>query len=265
MVVRRRTLPASSGYLPPQAEDRHVRQVLVLAAVVLAGCSGVFGTGGPSDAQGVTPAPVPTASDSELTVPETADGTPAVGRIIANHRAALSTRDFHRRLVVDGNRSTTDVWVDRGGKWTRVRRVANGTDDVVVANDRRYERRADGTVRVGSAGWELSYVDSASGRFVLRRYVAGLVYDRTGTVTRNGTRVAVLRANTTDSTIDRAGYRTVVAADSTLYVDRHGIVRAMDHRERYTDGTVRTLRFRVWTGEGSGSLPAWFTERETAT
>ena len=265
MVVRRRRLPASSGYfsLPPDTPD--VRQMLVIAVVLLAGCSGVFGGDPPPETKEITPAPVPTASETGVLLPETADGTPAVGRIIASHRAALSTRDFHRRLVVDGNLSTTDVWVDREGKWTRVRRVAGETNDVVVANDRTYERRANGTVRVGSAGWELPYADSASGRFVLQRYVAGLIYNRTETVTRNGTRLAVLRANTTDSTIDRAGYRTVVAANSTLYVDRDGIVRAMDHRERYADGTVRTLRFRVRTGDERSTLPAWFTERETAT
>jgi hypothetical protein len=242
-----------------------VRQILVVAVVLLAGCSGVFGGGATSDTPAVTPAPVPTASAGDISLPETADGTPAVGRIIASHRAALSTRAFHRRLVVDGNLSTTDVWVDRDGKRTRIRRVAGETDDVVVANDRRYERGADGTVQRKPGTWELPYVDSASGRFVLQRYVAGLVYNRTGTVTQNGTRLAVLRANTTDSTIDRGGYRTVVAADSTLYVDRDGIVRRMDHRERYADGTVRTLRFRVWTGEESVRMPAWFTERETAT
>ncbi len=240
-----------------------MRRALVLAVVVLAGCSGVFGGDTPADTQAVTPAPVPTASTPELSVPETVDGTPAVGRIIADHRAALSTREYHRRLVIDGNLSTTDVWVDHDAKRTRVRRVTGTTDEVVVADGRRYERRANGSVRVTPGGWELPYVDSASGRFALQRYVAGLVYNRTDTVSRNGTRVAVLRANTTDSTISRPGSRTVVAADSTLYVDANGIIRAMDHRERYAGGTVRTLRFRVWTGDGTAVMPEWFTERET--
>ncbi|WP_324664060.1 hypothetical protein [Haloarcula sediminis] len=263
MVVRRRELPASAGYFVSRAQNTDVRRAVVLAVVVLAGCSGVFGGDAPSDTPAVTPAPVPTASAAELSLPQTADGTPAVGRIIADHRAALSTRDFHRRVVVDGNRSTTDVWVDRDARRTRVRCVTGTTDEAVVADGRRYERRANGTVRVTSGGWELPYVDSASGRFVLQRHVAGLVYNRTDTVTRNGTRVAVLRANTTDSTISRPGSRTVVAADSTLYVDGNGIVRAMDHRERYAGGTVRTLRFRVWTGEGTVAMPEWFTERAT--
>ena len=242
-----------------------MRLVLVLAVVVLAGCSGIFGGDASSATPEITPAPVPTVSAGELSLPETADGTPAVDRIIADHRAALSTRDFHRRVVLDRNRSTTDVWVDRDTKRTRIRRVADGTDEAVVADGRRYERRADGSLRVDPAGWELPYVDSASGRFVLQRYTAGLAYDRTDTVIRNGTRLAVLRANATDSAISRSGSRTVVAADSTLYVDRAGIVRAMDHRERSAGGTVRTLRFRVRVGEGSAVMPEWFTERETAT
>lgn len=263
MVVHRRELPASTGYFVLQAQDPYVRRALVLAVVVLAGCSGVFGGDAPTDTQGVTPAPVPTASTPELSVPETADGTPAVGPIIADHRAALSTRSFHRRLVIDGNLSTTDVWVDRDANRARVRRVTGTTDEAVVADGRRYERRENGSIRVNPAGWELPYVDSASGHFVLQRYVAGLVYNRTDTVTRNGTRVAVLRANTTDSTISRPGSRTVVAADSTLYVDGNGVIRAVDHRERYADGTARTMRFRVRTGEGTAVMPEWFTERET--
>ncbi|WP_262180348.1 hypothetical protein [Haloarcula laminariae] len=263
MVVRRRGLPDSSVYLSRRPEEARVRRMLVLAVVVLAGCSGAFGGDTSSDTPELTPAPVPTASAPELSLPVTADGTPAVGRIIADHRAALSTRDFHRRVVVGGNLSTTDVWVDRDGKRTRVRHVTDTTDEAVVADGRRYERRADGSVRVSPGGWELPYVDSASGRFVLQRHVAGLVYERTDTVTRNGTEMAVLRANTTDSTLSRPGSRTIVAANSTLYVDGNGIVRAMDHRERYAGGTVRTVRFRVWTGEGTAVMPEWFTERET--
>jgi len=240
-----------------------VRQAFVLAVVVLAGCSGVFGSATTESDPAVTPAPVPTPSTGDVSLPQTADGTPAVGRVITAHRQALSTRDLHRRTVVDGNLSTTDVWVDRDADRTRVRRVTGTTTDV-VEGDRRYERAENGSVVSEPAGGRLPAVETASGFFLLQRYVAGLVYNRTGTVERNDTALAVLRANTTDSTISRSGSRTVVAADSTLYVGRDGVVRAMDHRERYADGTVRTLRFRVWTGEGSVAMPDWFEERETA-
>lgn len=265
MVVRRRELPASSGYFSLRAGKSHVREFLVLGVVVLAGCSGVFGSATTDGGSTVTPAPVPTASAEEIRVPQTADGTPAVGRIVASHRQALSTRDFHRRTVIDGNLSATDVWVDRGADRTRVRRVTDTTTDVVLADGRRYERADDGSVRSVAAGDGPPIVETTSGFFLLQRHVAGLVYNRTDTVTRNGTRLAVLRANTTDSTISRSGSRTVVAADSTLYVDRDGVVRAMDHRERYADGTVRTVRFRVWTGAERVTMPDWFAQRDRAT
>lgn len=239
-----------------------MRQVLVLVVVVLAGCSGVFGGTTTESGPGVTPAPVPTVAPDELSLPQTADGTPAVSQIITAHRRALSTRDFHRQTVVDGNLSTTDVWVDRDADRTRIRRVTGTTTDVVLDDGRQYEQAENGSVVSGPAGERLPYVETTSGFFLLQQYVAGLVYNRTDTVTRNGTQLAVLRANTTDSTISRWGSRTVVAADSTLYVDGDGVIRAMDHRERYAGGTVRTVRFRVWTGDGSVAMPEWFTGRE---
>ena len=242
-------------------QQRDVRRILVVALVLLAGCSGVFGSESQPDAPAVTPAPVPTSTTPDVILPRTADGTPSVGLIITKHRQALSTRDFHRRTRIDETLSTTDVWVDRDADRTRVRRVTGTTTDVVVDGDRRYERAANGSVVSEPAASRLPAVRSASGFFLLQRYVAGLIYNRTDTVTRNGTELAVLRANTTDSTIDRAGYRTVEAADSTLYVDRDGVIRALDHRERYADGTVRTLRFRVWTGGGSPAMPDWFEGR----
>jgi len=237
-----------------------VRRILVLVLVLLAGCSGVFGSETGIEGATVTPAPVPTAGPPAVALPQTADGTPAVGRILASHRRALATRDFHRSVVVDGTLSRTDVWVDRDADRTRVRWGTTRTTDVVLADGRRYERNADGTVSSEPAGDDLPYVETASGFHQFQQYVAGLVYTRTGTVTRDETRLAVLRANTTDATISRSGSRTVVAADSTLYVDRHGIVREMDHRERYAGGTVRTLRVRVETGPDSVAMPPWFTE-----
>ena len=224
----------------------------------MAGCSGVFGGTATEGGQAVTPAPVPTASAGDVQLPQTADGTPDVGRIVASHRRALSTRAFHRRTVVDGNLSTTDVWVDREANRTRVRRVTDGTTDVVLADGRRYERAENGSVITADAGARPPVVETTSGFFLLQRYVAGLVYNRTDTVTRNGTELAVLRANTTDSTISRSGSRTVIAADSTLYVDRDGIVRALRQRERYGDGTVRTVQFRVRTGDDSVAMPDWY-------
>jgi hypothetical protein len=265
MVVRRRDLPGSSDYFTASAEHGHVRQAFVLILVVLAGCSGVFGSATTESGPSVTPAPVPTVSEQGITLPQTDDGRPAVGRLITAHRRALSTRAFHRRTVVDGSLSTTDVWVDRDAKRSRVRRVTSTTIDVVVEDGHRYERAENRSVLSERASDGLPGVESASGFFLLQRYVAGLIYNRTGTTTKNGTELAVLRANTTNSTISRSGSRTVVAADSTLYVDRDGVIRAMDHRERYADGTVRTLRVRVWTGEDSVAMPEWFTGREGAT
>lgn len=265
MVVRRRDLPASSDYFTARAGILHVRSVFVLVVVVLAGCSGVFGSAATGSGPAVTPAPVPTASEQGIGLPQTVDGRPAVGQIISEHRQALSTHAFHRRTVVDGNLSATDVWVDRDAKRSRVRRVTSTTTDVVVEDNRRYERAENGSVLSEPASGGLPGVETVSGFFLLQRYVAGLIYNRTGTVTKNGTELAVLRANTTDSTISRSGSRTVVAADSTLAVDRDGVVRAMDHRERYADGTVRTLRYRVWTGEDSVPMPEWFTGRDGET
>jgi hypothetical protein len=233
-----------------------MRRLLVVAAIFLAGCTGSLTDGGTPDQSSVTAAPVPESS-GDIVLPQTTDGRPAVGRIIAAHRTALSTRSFHLQVARDGNRSSTDVWIDREADIVRVRRVWNGsTDDAVVAGGTRYDRQANGTVATNPAG-ETPSLDSESGFYLLQQRVAGLVYNRTGTATRNGTTLAVLRANTTDSTISRSGFRTVVAANSTLYVDRNGIIRGLDHEERYADGTVRTLDVTVTT-DASVPLPDWY-------
>lgn len=232
-----------------------MRRLLVVAAVLLAGCTSPLADGGTTDQAPVTAAPVPAAGD--ITLPQTTDERPAVGRIIAAHRTALSTRSFHLEVVRDGGQSSTDVWVDREADVVRVRRAWNGsTDDAVVADGMRYDLQDNGTV-VTTPATGTPYLASDSGFFLLQQRVAGLVYNRTGTATRNGTAVAVLQANTSDSTISRSGFRTVVAANSTLYVDRNGIIRELDHEERYADGTVRTLDVTVTT-DPSVPLPEWY-------
>jgi len=232
-----------------------MRRLLVVAALLLAGCTGSLTDGNTPDQRSVTAAPVPATEG--IVLPQTTDGRSAVGRIIADHRTALSTRSFRLQVVSDGGRFSTDVWVDREANLVRVQRVLNGsTDDAVVADGLRYDLQANGSVATSPATGT-PYLASESGFFLLQQRVAGLVYNRTGTATRDGTSVAVLRANTTDSTISRSGFRTVVAANSTLYVDRNRIIRELDHEERYADDTVRTLNVTVTT-DASVPLPEWY-------
>lgn len=232
-----------------------MRRVLVVAALLLAGCTGPL-DGSRPDKPSVTAAPVP-AESGDIILPQTTDGRPAVGRIIAAHRTALSTRNFHLQVVRDGDWSSTDVWVNRESNIVRVQRVLNGsTDDAVVTDGTRYELQTNGTVATSPAAGT-PYLTSESGFFLLQQRVAGLVYHRTGTTTRNGTTVAVLQANTTDSTISRSGFRTVVAANSTLYVDGNSIIRELVHEERYADDTVRTLHITV-TSDTNVPLPEWY-------
>jgi len=150
------------------------------------------------------------------------------------------------------------VWVDRDADLLRVRLARNGStvNDAVVADGTRYELAANGTATAEPADGTVPYLDSESGVFRLQQRVAGLVYNQTATTTRDGTNVAILRANTADSTISRSGFRTVVAADSTLSVGREGVIRGMDHEEEYADGSVRTLDATVTTG-GDVPLPEW--------
>jgi hypothetical protein len=233
-----------------------MRRLLVAVAILFAGCTGPLADGGTPDQSSVTAAPVPEAS-GDVVLPQTVDGTPAVGRIIAAHRTALSTRSFHLQIVRDGGRSSTDVWVDREADIVRVRRVWNGsTDDAVVADGTRYDLRANGTVATSPADGT-PFLASESGFFLLQQRVAGLVYNRTGTTTRNGTTLAVLRATTSDSSISRSGFRTVIAANSTLSVAQSGIIREVTHEERYADDAVRTLNMTLTPG-ASVSLPAWY-------
>lgn len=239
-----------------------MRLALVAALVLLAGCAGVFDGGTQRTAPTVTPVPVPEPTPGRVVVPQATDGTPAVGRIIAAHSQALSVRDFHLRIG-RGNASAVDVWVDHGADRARFRRVVDGSvEDVVIDNGTRYEVGAGGDLQRGPVD-DLPFLDSPTGFFLLQQRVAGLVYTRAGTATRDGRQVALLRANTTDSTISRSGFRTVVAADSTLAVDRNGIVRDLDHEERYADGSVRRLRIEVTTG-GEVPLPEWYDGQSSA-
>ncbi|WP_254272051.1 hypothetical protein [Haloarcula marina] len=233
-----------------------MRRLLAVALVVLAGCSGVFADDGrPTETAPVTAAPVPETPPAPVTLPQSEDGTPAVGQIVIGHHRTVSERTLHRRVVTGGGETAVDVWVDREADVARVqRRYGNSTTDTVVADGVRYER---GVERQVETSIEVPYVETASGLFFLQQLVSGLVYNRTGTVTRNGERLAVVSANTTNSTISRSAFRTVVAADSRLYVDRRGGIRYVDHRERYADGTVRTVRMRVRTDIDRVPIPPW--------
>lgn len=237
-----------------------MRRLLVVALVLLAGCSGVYTDEPTRETPEVTAAPVPETTP-EIALPRTEDDRPAVGPIIASHREELSTRSFHLRIERNGGQSRTDVWVDREADRLRIKRVRNGSvDDTLVADGTRYELRENGSVTSESTGWEDPYLGSTTGFFILQRHVAGLTYERAGTVRRTGTVLAVVRANATDLTSWRSGFRTVVAADSTLYVDRDGIVRYVDHEERLADGSVRTIEMRVTTGVRT-PLPEWYERR----
>lgn len=120
-----------------------VRPALVLAVVLLAGCSGVAGPGGaPEETPTVTPAPVPD-SDARFAPGVTAGGM-NVSTVLDAHQERLRNRSHTvTRTLAVRNRSTDAVqWRER----ERARVAADGSRYVLTTNYSE-PRPFDGLVR----------------------------------------------------------------------------------------------------------------------
>ncbi|MFC6975004.1 hypothetical protein ACFQL1_10490 [Halomicroarcula sp. GCM10025709] len=240
------------------------RPLAVVGLVLLAGCSGFLGTdaGGPD--RTVTPAPLPeTPTDRPVELPR-ANGSVDLQRVLVRHDTALAGRNFHRRVVREGPRNTRDVWVDRDADIVRVRRTLGPVaDDAVVADGTLYRSVSDDPNRdyfTTPSDGSVPYVSTLSGVTLLRVFLTDYDYERVGTVTRNDRTLAVLSTNDTDVPITAGDPDQTVAVRSRVYVDRGGVVRYVDHYERDSDGTNRTVQMRVTTGTDRIAVPWWLAD-----
>lgn len=207
-----------------------------------AGCGGL---GHQGVEETLTSAPVP-EGPTPVAVPH-GDGSVDVEAVVDEHDAALAERSFHRRVERDGSRITQDVWVDRDAGVVRLRyRSGRETTDLVVTGDTEYRYVSNGS---GSTGYEeyrhggdVPYALSLSGDVTLRQYVGRYDYEMQGTVRRDGRALAVLRFEASGVPVPE---NRRIAVDSRLSVDRDGIVRRVDHRERFDDGSESTLEMTV--------------------
>ncbi|GGO02932.1 hypothetical protein [Haloarcula pellucida] len=240
------------------------RPVLVVAVVALAGCSGLFASADTSSSERpLTPAPVPETTTGTVALPRE-NGSVDLDRILDRHEAALADRSFHRHVEREGPQNTRDVWVDRERGITRVRRTFGPlTDDAVVANGTLYRSVRDDPdtdyVTEPSDG-QIPYVSSASGAARLRLILDAEEYHRLGTVQRDGRALAVVGSNDTAVPVPGADPDQTVAVRSRIYVDRAGVVRYVDYRERRTVGAAVVIRMRVTTGIDRISVPWWADE-----
>jgi hypothetical protein len=240
------------------------RPLAVVTLLLLAGCSGFLGTDTAEPDRTVTPAPIPeTPTDRPVEVPRS-NGSVDIQRVLTRHDTALEGRSFHRQVVREGPRNTRDVWVDRDANVVRVRRTIGPlADDAVVANGTLYRSISDDPNRdyttMASDG-SVPYVSTLSGVALLGLFLTDYEYERVGTVSRNDRPLAVLSTNDTDVPITAGDPDQTVAVRSRVYVDRGGIVRYVDHYERDSDGTYRTVQMRVTTGTDRIAVPWWLAD-----
>jgi len=232
------------------------RLLVVVALVVLAGCSGLgFGPGDGEPT--VTSVPVTTPDASTVEVAR-ANGSVDVDAVLARHDAALANRSFHRTVVREGPQNTRDVWVDRERGVVRVRRTLGPViDDAILADGRRYRLASDDPDQayVSEPSDEaVPYVPSRSGVARLRQVLLDEGYQRVGTVRRGGRNLAVVAVNATGR---GAGPDPSISVQSRLYVDGDGVIREVDHWERRPDGTEVSLRMQVTTGTERVPVPWW--------
>jgi len=232
------------------------RQLVVVALVALAGCSGL-GFGPSADEPSVTPVPVTTPDASAVEVART-NGSVDIDRLLSRHDAALADRSFHRRVVRSGPQNTRDVWVDRERGVVRVRRTLGPVvDDAVLADGRLYRAASDDPDRGYTserANTTVPYVPTRSGVARLRQVLLDDSYQRVDTVRRGGRDLAVVAVNATGR---GSGTDPSIAVRSRLYVDSAGVVRAVDHWKRRPDGTVVEFDMQVTTETERVPVPWW--------
>ncbi|MFC7018444.1 MULTISPECIES: hypothetical protein [Haloarcula] len=239
------------------------RALPVVAAVLLAGCSGLV-VGSDAATETVTPAPAPGA-DTEVPVP-VQNGSVDLDRLLARHDAALSERSYHRSVVLQGPQNTRDVWVDRDGGVIRVRQTFGPlVDDAVLVGNREYTNVRDDPetdyVTRPSEG-SIPYVRTLSGSAFLGQVLTGGEYRRLGTVQRDGRTLAVVGTNRSADALSPS--RNVVLS-SRMYVDRAGVVRYVDHRARRPDGSTLTVEMTVTTGLDRVPVPWWLDDADPYT
>ncbi|MFB6151117.1 MAG: hypothetical protein ABEJ40_04860 [Haloarculaceae archaeon] len=245
------------------------RATVVVALLVLASGCNALGTGPDGDRTTVTPAPVPeetvtanpaaTPGECLAPVPATPDSTPPGtpgataflpmgggvvngSALVGHHAETISSYSYHLRIgagteswVMPGAAAFTYEGVHLGLLTVRAYAVG-GT--LYALNGSAAGRADEARVirqpyRPGTAIYE-RYARVVSGRAWLENHVGRWNYTVVGTRTWNGTRVRVLE-DAGPSRIWVTPAKALVV-DSTLYVDRRGLIRYVDHE--------RTVQYR---------------------
>lgn len=259
----------------------------VAVLVVLAGCSGLAApSGDQAETATLTPAPVPetdrtpTGEQTTCLAPRAAatertprptpatpvpvpgeNGTVRGADLVERHLDALTTRGF--RLRVDGTRVTSVS----GGAAFRFNGSLLGFGPVqlyaVGGTIYRLHETDDGvsvTTTANSPGSERAqwYLDVLTGDVWLSERVTRSHYRFVGTRTDNGTAVRVFES-TRAVTLTENG--ETVRANSTVLVDRRGVIRHVRHVSRSGDpDAAHRVETYIVTAVGSVSLsrPAAF-------
>lgn len=246
-----------------------LRVVIVVLLLSVAGCTGLLADGDTQTPEtSVTPAPVPesraASASGDITLPRS-DGYVDIDRLLDRHDAALANRSFHRAVEREGPHNTRDVWVDREDGVVRVRQTFGPlTRGAVVVNDTEYRPVSDDP-DVDYRTTEpdgVPLVDSLTGAAELRRWLTGEDYRRLGTVRRKGRTLAVVGSNDTDVPLTAGDPDQAVAVGSRLYVDSDGVVRAVAHWERRTDGSNVSVQMTVTTGRDDVPIPWWLEDAD---
>ncbi|WP_436930955.1 hypothetical protein [Halosimplex halobium] len=260
----------------------HRRTVVVALLVVLAGCNAFGGPAGDTadpDTPTLTPAEVPTAESLRTATPTpteclaprvaaddrtppptpatpaplpTTDGIVAGTDLVASHGAALDNYSFALRM--DGTRvratagasAFTYEGVTLGFRSVRVFAVAGTVYRLRQVEDGvAVDRRPYGPDSPGSA-W---YRDALTGENWLDDRIGPYNYTRVGTRTWNGTEVRVFEEARDIEILVGSGEAMTV--ESTVLVDRRGVVRHVRHErtiQRDTiEGVVNTTSIDTFT------------------
>lgn len=237
--------------------------MVVAFLLVVSGCNGLGGvTGDSQPAETLTPAPVPSAEPTptraldegecvaprpaaQVTTPTaTADGrqtwaingTIQGSELVERHERILPRYDYQLRAGTDRR-----VWSLRNH--TTFAYESGGSEDATVTayavGGRLYElyNSSEGTTLVRgryheSALRDSKYVASLTGEDWLEGVIGSYPYRMVGTKTWRGMDVRVL--NTTVFTYTFVDRKYLLEIESTVYVDRRGVIRYVDHYERYT-------------------------------
>lgn len=259
----------------------HRRTVVVALLVLLAGCNAFAGAGGTDrpETATLTPVEVPTAESLRTATPTpteclaprvaaddrtpaptpatpvplaTTDGAVSGDDIVAGHGAALDNHSFSLRMdgtrvrATPGASAFTYEGVTLGFRSVSVFAVA-GTiyrlrqvEDGVAVDRRPYDPDSP------DSAW---YRDALTGEDWLEERIGAYNYTQTGTRTWNGTEVRVFEEARDVEVLVGSGEALTV--ESTLFVDRRGVVRRVRQvrtLQRDTiDGIVNTTEVEMFS------------------